>query len=71
MLKVTCFGAAGSVTGSNYLVETSRGKNLVVDCGLFQGAETSAEGGAAGQLEIGFPVAGIQALVLTHVHIDH
>ena len=43
MVKVTCFGAAKSVTGSNYLVETSRGKSLVVDCGLFQGGKEMEE----------------------------
>ncbi|GAJ18518.1 unnamed protein product, partial [marine sediment metagenome] len=39
MIKVTCLGAAGSVTGSNYLVENSQGKKVLVDCGLFQGGK--------------------------------
>ena len=64
-------GAVDGVTGSCHQLLLADGRSILVDCGLFQGAETSADGGAAGQLEIGFPVADIQALVLTHVHIDH
>ncbi|EJO93845.1 beta-lactamase domain-containing protein [Ectopseudomonas mendocina DLHK] len=45
---------------------------LLFDCGLFQGAETSPEGrGRAGRLDIDFSLAGIRALIATHVHIDH
>jgi metallo-beta-lactamase family protein len=45
---------------------------LLIDCGLFQGAETSPEGRAgAGKLAIDFSLDGIKALVATHVHIDH
>jgi len=46
--------------------------SLLIDCGLFQGNETSASGRAgAGQPAIEFSLATIQALVVTHVHIDH
>jgi len=46
--------------------------SLLIDCGLFQGAETSPEGRAgAGKLAIDFSLDGIKALVSTHVHIDH
>jgi metallo-beta-lactamase family protein len=45
---------------------------LLIDCGLFQGAETSPEGRAgAGKLAVDFSLEGIKALVATHVHIDH
>ena len=64
-------GAIDGVTGSCHQLLLADGRSILVDCGLFQGAETSADGGAAGQLEIGFPAADIQALVVTHVHIDH
>lgn len=64
-------GAVDGVTGSCHQLLLADGRSILVDCGLFQGAETSADGGAAGQPEIGFPVADIQALVITHVHIDH
>jgi metallo-beta-lactamase family protein len=47
-------------------------RSVLVDCGLFQGAETSADGcGGAGSPEIDFSLDGVQALVVTHVHIDH
>jgi len=46
--------------------------SLLVDCGLFQGNETSIDGRAAtGRLDIEFSLATVQALVVTHVHIDH
>jgi metallo-beta-lactamase family protein len=46
--------------------------SLLIDCGLFQGNEASASGRAgAGQPAIEFSLATIQALVITHVHIDH
>ena len=64
-------GAVDGVTGSCHQLLLADGRSILVDCGLFQGAETSADGAAAGQPDIGFPVADIQALVLTHVHIDH
>ena len=35
MIRVTCLGAAGSVTGSNFLIESPMGKKVLVDCGLF------------------------------------
>lgn len=38
---------------------------------MFQGAETSGKGASFEQLEIEFPVEYIQALIVTHVHIDH
>lgn len=60
-------GAAGSVTGSRHLLET-RGKRLLVDCGLFQGTKQN-------RLKnwLPFPVepGSIDAVILTHAHIDH
>ena len=44
---------------------------ILVDCGLFQGAETSGTGAGRDQLAIDFPIDHIRALVVTHVHIDH
>ena len=64
-------GAVDGVTGSCHQLLLTDGRSILVDCGLFQGAEISADGAAAGQPDIAFPVADIQALVLTHVHIDH
>ncbi len=68
MVKVTCFGAAGSVTGSNFLVETSTGKKVLVDCGLFQGGRTMEH---RNWEEWGYNPKEIKNLILTHAHIDH
>ncbi|MCJ7545406.1 MAG: MBL fold metallo-hydrolase [Deltaproteobacteria bacterium] len=68
MIKVTCFGAAGTVTGSNYLVEASRGAKVLVDCGLFQGGK-QIEG--RNWEDWGYDPKGIRNLILTHAHIDH
>ena len=68
MIKVTCCGAAGTVTGSNFLVETSRGQKILVDCGLFQGGkETERHNWEAW----GYKPKEIKNLILTHAHIDH
>ena len=60
-------GAAGTVTGSRYLVE-SAGQRILVDCGLFQGYKQLRERNRAP-----FPVAPetIDSVLLTHAHLDH
>ena len=60
-------GGAGTVTGSRFLVETSAAR-VLVDCGLYQGMKQLRERNWAS-----FPVdpATIDAVVLTHAHIDH
>ncbi|MCB1679144.1 MAG: MBL fold metallo-hydrolase [Halioglobus sp.] len=64
-------GAINGVTGSCHELRLSSGAGLLVDCGLFQGAETSGSSAGAGSLTIDFDISGIQALVVSHVHIDH
>ena len=68
MIKVTCLGAAGSVTGSNYLIETGRGKQIIVDCGLFQGGRQME---ARNWLPWDFNPREVDAVLLTHAHLDH
>jgi len=66
-MRLTFHGAVGEVTGSCYLVE-ARGATIVVDCGMFQGGR-SAE--AKNRRPFPFDPRGIDAVVLTHAHVDH
>lgn len=61
------FGATDSVTGSRYLVEHG-GKRILVDCGLFQGYKKLRERNRA---PLPVAPASIDAVVLTHAHLDH
>jgi metallo-beta-lactamase family protein len=67
MAKLTFLGAAGTVTGSKYLVE-AEGKRLLIDCGLFQGLKEL-------RLRNWNPLpqnpASFDWCVLTHAHLDH
>jgi metallo-beta-lactamase family protein len=67
MAKITFLGAAGTVTGSKYLVE-AEGKRLLVDCGLFQGPK---ELRLRNWDKLPIDPATIDWVVLTHAHIDH
>jgi metallo-beta-lactamase family protein len=64
---LTFVGAAGTVTGSKHLV-SSGGKNFFVDCGMFQG---TADVRALNDVPLPIPAAQIDAVVITHGHIDH
>lgn len=64
-------GAVRGVTGSCHELRLTDDYGVLVDCGLFQGAETSGAGAASNNLEIDFPIGHIKALIVTHVHIDH
>ncbi|WP_278400606.1 MBL fold metallo-hydrolase RNA specificity domain-containing protein [Stutzerimonas kunmingensis] len=70
-MEILHHGAADGVTGSCHQLRLDTGFSLLVDCGLFQGADTSPGRAGAGSLDIEFDLAGIRALVATHVHIDH
>ena len=70
--RILHHGAVSGVTGSCHQLLMDAANSLLVDCGLFQGAETSPEGKVgAGRLAIEYALDGIKALVATHVHIDH
>lgn len=64
-------GASDGVTGSCHELTLQNGRGLLVDIGLFQGAETSSDGSHAGVQTVDFPIKHIDALILTHCHIDH
>nr|WP_215398002.1 MBL fold metallo-hydrolase [Rheinheimera oceanensis] len=63
-------GAVDGVTGSCHEYRISDDYGLLIDCGLFQGAEVSSSGSASTP-QITFALAHIRALIVTHVHIDH
>ncbi|MDX9773576.1 MAG: MBL fold metallo-hydrolase [Bacteroidales bacterium] len=67
-MKLTFYGAAREVTGSKILVETEHGKNILLDCGQFQGKglETEEQNRA-----INFSPASVDHVILSHAHIDH
>ena len=60
-------GASRTVTGSCYLFQTPAGR-MLVDCGLFQGPKTLK---ALNYASFPFRPADIDAVLLTHAHIDH
>jgi predicted metal-dependent RNase len=66
-LKLTFYGGAETVTGSNFLVEGEKGK-LLVDCGIEQGRDFCQS-----EMYAPFPydVPSLDALVVTHAHLDH
>ena len=66
-IKIHFLGAAGTVTGSKYLIET-KDRNILVDCGLFQGLK---ELRLLNWETIPFDVAKIDVVLLTHGHLDH
>lgn len=63
-------GAVDGVTGSCHEYRLADDYGLLIDCGLFQGAEVSGAG-SAGTPQINFAIKHIKALIVTHVHIDH
>jgi len=66
-MKITFHGAARTVTGSRHLLEVN-GRKILLDCGLVQGRREEAE---ARNRRMGFDAGTIDAVVLSHAHIDH
>ncbi|KEA64229.1 Metallo-beta-lactamase family protein, RNA-specific [Marinobacterium lacunae] len=65
-------GAKDGVTGSCHQLHIDDQQSLLIDCGLFQGAEVSGTKHEDGDPQaISFNTEGIRALIATHVHIDH
>src|SRR5216684_1449437 len=67
MVGLTFFGAARTVTGSKYLVDLN-GTRIMVDAGLFQGLKELRE---RNWQDLPVPASSIEAVVLTHAHLDH
>ena len=67
MASLTFLGAAGTVTGSKYLLDTGE-HQVLVDCGLFQGAK---EWRQQNWQPLPLSASAIDAVILTHAHLDH
>lgn len=66
-MKLVHHGANQGVTGSCHQLFWQNDHSLLVDCGIFQGDEAKKHPNP----EINFPINNIEAMLLTHVHIDH
>ncbi len=67
-MKLTFWGAARTVTGSQHLVEFDSGHRLLLDCGLCQGRRAEVD---ALNRRFSTDPASLDAVVLSHAHIDH
>ena len=67
MASISFWGGVGTVTGSKYLLETDRAR-VLVDCGMFQGLKELRE---RNWQEPPFDPRSVQAVLITHAHIDH
>ncbi len=66
-MQITHHGGHLGVTGSCHELHFKDSRSVLIDCGMFQGQDARGREG----MEIDFPLADVQALILTHVHIDH
>jgi metallo-beta-lactamase family protein len=68
MASIKFLGAAGTVTGSRFLVTSNSGQRILIDCGLFQGLKNLRLKNWSS-----FPVdpREINAVILSHAHVDH
>jgi metallo-beta-lactamase family protein len=66
-VSIQFLGAAGCVTGSQFLVSVGD-RRVLVDCGMFQGSPEETE---RNRIPFAFDVDVLDALLLTHAHLDH
>jgi metallo-beta-lactamase family protein len=67
-MKIQFEGAARTVTGSKFILETDDGLKILLDCGMYQG-RSEAKGNK--NRHLGFDPASIDFVILSHAHIDH
>lgn len=68
MATIKFLGAAGSVTGSCYLVTSETGTQILIDCGMFQGSRDLVK---LNYEPIDVDISKLAGVVLTHAHLDH
>jgi len=66
-MKIKFLGAAKEVTGSRHLLEVN-GKKILLDCGMFQGKRKDTD---EKNIDFGFDPKELDAVILSHAHIDH
>jgi metallo-beta-lactamase family protein len=66
-MRITHHGAHEGVTGSCHELHFTDKRSVLIDCGLFQGLDARKHPNP----EIDFPLGNVDALLVTHVHIDH
>ena len=66
-MQLTFLGAARTVTGSRFLLDTGKAR-ILIDSGMFQGSPHEV---IRNRVPLGFDPATVDALVLTHAHLDH
>ena len=66
-MDLTFLGAATTVTGSQFLLETRQAR-VLIDCGMFQGGPNE---GIRNRVPRGYDPATLDAILLTHAHLDH
>ena len=66
-MQIRFLGGATTVTGSQFLIETDRA-SVLVDCGMFQGSPNES---VRNRVPFAFDPAALDAVVLTHAHLDH
>jgi metallo-beta-lactamase family protein len=70
-MKIIHHGGAKGVPGSCHELFIDRECSVLIDCGLFQGNDVTQALTETEQLKIDFPIETIEALIVTHCHIDH
>jgi metallo-beta-lactamase family protein len=66
-MEITHHGGHQGVTGSCHELHFKENQSILIDCGMFQGQDARGRDG----MQIDFQLDDVQALILTHVHIDH
>lgn len=67
-MKIAFHGAARTVTGSKHIIHLKNGKQILLDCGLFQGLGKET---LALNQDFGFQVTELNYVIISHAHIDH